>query len=165
LIQERESVSDVVQSACREALVNLSSFEYQGEGAFKHWLFTIALRKITARLRLRERRKLAGALELTIAQDPSDSGGSQLWQGYAQVFSPSQYAVRREEAERIEWAFEQLEDDQREIVLLSRVIGLSRKQIADEMHRSEEAVKKLLARALAHFARIVSGGADECSHS
>src|SRR5262245_60540622 len=45
-LRGKESVSDLVQSACREVLQHLGRFQYRGEGNFKHFLYTTALRKV-----------------------------------------------------------------------------------------------------------------------
>ena len=47
----KDSVSDFVQSVCRECLVEADAFEYRSEAAFRHWLFTLALRKVQDRAR------------------------------------------------------------------------------------------------------------------
>ncbi len=61
--------------------------------------------------------------------------------------SPSQHAVAHEQAERIERAMDKLPEDYREALLLARVVGLSRREMADRMGRSESAVRTLLTRA------------------
>src|SRR5262245_37224910 len=48
---ERESAGDIVQSVCREVLLDLPRFEYRGEEAFRRWFLTAALNKIRARAR------------------------------------------------------------------------------------------------------------------
>ena len=53
---------------------------------------------------------------------------------------------------RLEEAFEALEEDEREVVLLSRVAGLSRTEVADAMGRTENAVRNLLHRTLVKLA-------------
>src|SRR5688572_24377574 len=37
---------DLVQSVCREVLEDLGGFQYRGEGAFRHWLYTRAQNKL-----------------------------------------------------------------------------------------------------------------------
>ncbi len=61
----------------------------------------------------------------------------------------------RETIDLIERAFEELPDDHRQVILLARLVGLSRKEIADEMGRSEVAVRNLLSRALSQLAEIL----------
>ena len=49
-IRARESVSDLVQSVCREVIQHADRFQYGGEVGFKPWLYKTALRKIANRL-------------------------------------------------------------------------------------------------------------------
>jgi len=56
-----------------------------------------------------------------------------------------------EEIERVEAAFDKLSDDYRQVILLSRIVGLSHREVAREMGRNEAAVRKLLSRALARL--------------
>ena len=65
-----------------------------------------------------------------------------------------------EQAERIERAFQGLPPDYREVILLSRIVGLSRAEAAREMGRSESAVRNLLHRALAQLAQAVEDESD-----
>ena len=48
-ITGEESVSDLVQSTCREVIQRLDRFRYEGEDGFRWWLYTTALRKIRDR--------------------------------------------------------------------------------------------------------------------
>lgn len=51
LVLAKESVSDLAQSVCREALKDVAGFEYQGEAAFVRWFQTLALSKIIEKRR------------------------------------------------------------------------------------------------------------------
>ena len=157
-IRARESVSDLVQSVCREALQDVGSYQYRGEAAFKQWLFTMALRKVIDRGRYLERRQQASAVEVPLASEASamPSENSRLLECYASFCTPSQDAMIREETERIERALLQLPDEYREIIIEARIVGLSYAEIAEQTGRSDEAVRKLLARALARLARLLN---------
>ncbi len=82
---------------------------------------------------------------------PSQSGAS-FSNCYRSLVTPSREVVAKEEVERFETAFETLSEDYREVISLSRVVGLSQKKIALQMERSELAVRQLLHRALAALA-------------
>jgi DNA-directed RNA polymerase specialized sigma24 family protein len=51
LVIARDSVTDVVQSTCREVLQALPDHDYENEVHFRHWLYQTALRKIVDRSR------------------------------------------------------------------------------------------------------------------
>ena len=148
-VRARESNSDLVQSVCREVLAEIAHFEYRGESAFRHYLFTAALRKILDR-----GRSVAAARRHGMAA--ADGAEPDLVLQYSRSFSPSRRLIAREDAERLEAAFDALPDDQREVVVLSRVVGLSFAEIAGFMNRSENAVQKLHARALARVLTLLS---------
>ena len=77
---------------------------------------------------------------------------------YARFAAPSRAASSAEEIARIEQAFAGLPEDYREVILLSRVVGLDRASVAREMNRSEDSIRNLLHRALAKLGSLLSEG-------
>jgi len=152
-LRARESTSDLCQSACREVLAHADRFRYAGEDAFRHWLYTTAMRKIRNRQRywLAARRDAQRDVPLVAPSSP-DRSAAALLECYASICTPSKDAIAREAIERIETAFEELTSEQREVVLLARVVGLSHREIAARTGRSEGAVRTFLFRALARLA-------------
>jgi len=143
----RDGVSDVVQSACRDLLERLDGFQHGGEHAFRHWLYATAARKIADRFAFHgAERRNAGR------EAPPPEASAALAAAFAGLASPSQQAMGAEFLTRLEEAFEELEEDEREVVLLSRVAGLSRTEVADAMGRTENAVRNLLHRTLVKLA-------------
>lgn len=148
-LREREEADDLVQSVCREVLQQRPGFEYRGEGPFRHWLYTAALRKIADRAQYyRAIKRDARREQPLMASEAADAHSQQALRAWAGFYTPSQQAAAREELERIERALGELPEDYREALVLSRIVGLSRAEIAEHMGRSETAVKGLLARAL-----------------
>ncbi|HLU38683.1 MAG TPA: sigma-70 family RNA polymerase sigma factor [Planctomycetota bacterium] len=74
----------------------------------------------------------------------------------ARCTTPSRHAIAREELERVERAIAALPEAQQEVVVLARIAGLSRRAIAAELGRSEEAVRMLLHRGLAKVADVLA---------
>lgn len=68
--------------------------------------------------------------------------------------SPSQHAVRREQAVLLADALEQLPDDYREVIVLRHLEELSFPQIAEQMNRTLDSVKNLWTRALAKLRKV-----------
>ncbi|MFT7676274.1 MAG: RNA polymerase sigma-70 factor (subfamily 1) [Planctomycetota bacterium] len=152
LVRNREASSDLVQSVCREVLERADNFRYPSDAAFRRWLFTTALRKIM------DRRKFHLAEKRDVGRDlPIASEGAELavLQAYGKLTTPSQNAVVKEELERIEAAMDQLSEEQREVVSLSHVVGLSRAQIAEQVGKSEGSVRMLLHRSMARLAVLL----------
>lgn len=147
LVRAQESASDLAQSVCREVLLNLSTFRYGGEAGFRRWLFTTALRT----LQKKDEHWRAQKREAARVQRDETA----LLEQYRSFSSPSNRAVAREELERIEGAFDELDEDEREVITLARVVGLAHKEIAEVMGRSEGATRVLLHRSLAHLAEVL----------
>ncbi|HVS17035.1 MAG TPA: sigma-70 family RNA polymerase sigma factor [Planctomycetota bacterium] len=145
-LRVKESSSDIAQSVCRELLQGLDQFHWRGEDAFRGWLFTVALRKVADRAQ----HYGAAKRELGREQSPEDDAHAAdlLCRAYGSLSSPSGHAVARELAERIGRLFETLSDDEREVLTLARVAGLSRAEIGRRIGKSEGAVRVTLHRAL-----------------
>jgi RNA polymerase sigma-70 factor (ECF subfamily) len=77
----------------------------------------------------------------------------------AELSSPSEKAVQREQATWLAQALERLPEDYREVLVLHDLQELDFSEVARRMDRSVEAVKKLWARALARLRRSVGGDA------
>ena len=148
-VRARENESDVLQSVCREVLLGADRFRHAGEGAFKSWLYATTLRKLVDRKAFhRAEKRDVGRLE------PADVGA--LTDAYRRFSSPSQKALAADEIARLEAAFATLSDEYREVILLTRVVGLSRAEAAAEMGKTEDSVRNLLHRALARLADAVA---------
>jgi RNA polymerase sigma-70 factor (ECF subfamily) len=154
LIRANESCSDIVQSACREVLEHADRFQFKGEPQFRHWLFTTALRKITDR----QRYYLAGKRRPPLAKTPAPegSGDDGLVDCYAAALpSPSQEAIKNEDIEKLERAFDRLPKQDREVVILARIVGLPPAEIAKETGQTAGAVRVRLSRALTKLAVLM----------
>lgn len=140
----REAESDIVQSVCRELLTHEGRFRYGGEAGFRHWLYTTALRKIVDHDKHHTAQRRDVRREEVAASSPGLPD--------AAFASPSGVAVGREEIGRVAAALDRLEPDAREVILLSRVVGLGRADVAAEMGRTEDSIRNLLHRSLARLA-------------
>ncbi len=144
-IRARESSTDLLQSTCREVLQDLTRFEFRGEAQFKKWLYMTALRKILDydKFHRRERRDVKREAQVPVEEVVQDQA------------SPSQVAMGNEAERRLEEAFDQLPEDYKTVISLSRMIGLDHGEIAETMGRSREAVRVLLHRALARLSVLL----------
>ena len=149
-LRDKESCSDLVQSACREVLADLSEFEYREEAGFRRWLFRAAERKILDRARFHGREKRDAK-----RQEALPAGESGVLDCYASFCTPSQVAAAREEQERIEAAMEKLPETYREVLRLRHLLGLSNAEIGAEIGRSPEYARMLLGRARHRLAEVL----------
>ncbi|MBL8753211.1 MAG: sigma-70 family RNA polymerase sigma factor [Planctomycetes bacterium] len=155
-LRARESASDLVQSVCRELLQHQDAFRHPDDNGFQAWLFTTARRKIANRARDLMQQKRDVRREVG---DLTESAIGSLGVAYARVSTPSGKALLAEEVERLEAAIEQLPEEQREVLTLAHLAGLSRAEIGAQMERSEEAVRALLHRAKARLLILLDGHA------
>lgn len=146
LVARKESVSDLAQSVCREALEHAARLGLRDEAAFRRWLFTEAVRKVADRFEHWHAHKRDADREVDDAA---------LLDCYRSICTPSRAAAAREELARVEQAFARLDDDQRQVILLARVAALAHADVAREMNRSEGATRVLLHRALARLSGLL----------
>ena len=122
---------DVLQASFVRALHSMQRFEWRGDDSFRRWLESIAIHVTLDAVRHQGRRTV-----LRIDRDVQGDGAS-----------PSKGMRRQERLDRLEVSMKALSPDYRTVLRLSRMDGLSIKEIANQMGRSESAVKNLLLRA------------------
>lgn len=152
VVRARESISDLVQSVCGEAIADLGQFEFRGEPQFRHWLARQALHKIINKREYWQAQKRDFRRE----RPPAESAAAaSLLSQYASFCTPSRQASAREELQRVETAFDQLEPDHREAIMAHKVLGVGYPELAASMARSEGAVRNLVYRGLARLAALL----------
>lgn len=149
---DRESAVDLVQSVCRDVLENRERFRHDGEAGFRRWLFKTAYRKIADRHEFwgAQKRDPAGVAAL------DDRDAREALEVYGAFCSPSRDAIAREQVARIEQAIFDLPEEQRDVLSLAKIVGMSRSEIARELGKTEGAVRMLLHRALARLADVLA---------
>lgn len=158
MVTVRESSEDIVQSVCREVIQHADRFQHPSERAFKRWLFTTALRKLQNRREYWMAEKRAVDREVDLGSTWGTRSDAAFLAACRSFSSPSGHAMLREELQRVEDALALLKEDEREVIALAHVLGLSRSEIAKEMGRSEGAVRVLLHRALARLSAKLGQG-------
>jgi len=138
--------SDLVQSVCREALDGAPEFEFRDEPSFRSWLYTLALRKLVEKNRRITADKRDIRREQPIDAGTGDDTGPIV--ALASMVTPSVVAMGHESVRQLEAALDALSDEQREVLVLSRMVGLTHAQIAAQTGRTEEACRQTLRRAL-----------------
>ena len=126
-------------------LQGLDGFAYRGEGSFRAWLFTAALSKI------RQKGRFHRAEKRDVGREEDGRDGADQDRLYSGLVSPeaspSEGAIGNELSESIEQAMDKLPSDDREVLLLARVVGLTHREIAERTGRTERAVRSLVHRA------------------
>lgn len=160
-VRSQETDSDVLQSVCGELLQSLSGFEYRGEAAFRQWLYTAAVRKLVAKDRYYRTNKRDTHRNLQGVADPDASWSQSLAPMLAdQLASPSQQAMAAETRERLEQVLAAMPQEHREVIVMSRIAGLSHAEIAARLGIAPSSVRSALSRALARLGRLL-GSTDD----
>lgn len=146
-----ESVSDIVQSTCKEVLEHPEWFQTADEAKFRKWVLVTAQRKILNHARYwmagkRDRNKVQGLERPAIASETSVPEVAAIDR------TPSQEMISQEEMAKIARALERLPEDYRLVLRLSRHEGLSREEVAARLGRSEDSIRNLVSRALIRLA-------------
>ena len=151
-LRAKESAMDLAQSACKDVLENMHRYQHRGDSNFRRWLFTAAVRKVADRAEYYQAEKRDMHREVPVQTDDLNLIGKA-----CQTFlTPSRDAQGKEHLKLLEAAFDKLPEHYREVILLSRVVGLSHREIAEIMGRSESATRNLLYRALADLGQTLS---------
>ncbi|MEN0067598.1 MAG: sigma-70 family RNA polymerase sigma factor [Myxococcota bacterium] len=137
MIRNREDARDLTQEAFVKAFRKLSSF--RKESGFYTWLYRIAMNLAVDFTRSRKRRETAGFDEGVATRD-SSGNVAELHHGD----SPAKRIERQQLFEQIMGAMEKLSEDQKQVVLLRELEGLSYKEIADIMEIPEGTVMSRL---------------------
>ena len=140
-LRQRESCDDLVQSVCREWLEARRRNDLTDGPVGRGWLFAAARNKIRQRVRYFGEQKRDPVREVCL--DPG------LIAAYS-TLGPSRQAMRQEDIQRLEAAFDRLSDPHREVIALAKLAELPLAEVGQRMEgRSVAAVSMLLGRALA----------------
>ena len=157
-LQGKVDAADLVQETFLEAHRSFAQFRGTSEGELIGWLRQILVSRVMELIRRylgTQRRNIR--LERALAVE-LDESSRVLDQGLlASHGSPSQQAVRREQAVLLANALEQLPADYREVIILHHMEELSWPEVARRLGRSVHSVEKLWARALARLRRALGG--------
>jgi RNA polymerase sigma-70 factor (ECF subfamily) len=74
-----------------------------------------------------------------------------------QATTPSVIASRKEDLEKLEKAIDQLRPEYREIIILTKIDGLSYKEIGKRLGKSVDAVGMLLCRGMVALTSVFEG--------
>lgn len=137
MLRNREDARDITQEAFVKAFRNLEGFRL--EASFYTWLYRIAMNLAIDFTRKRKRRESAGFDEGIAARD-EDGGISEIHHGD----SPRKALERKQLFQQIMTAMDTLPEDQKQVILLRELEGLSYKEISEVMDIPEGTVMSRL---------------------
>ena len=154
-LQGKVDPSDLVQETFLQAQRKFAQFRGTTEGQIVAWLREILASRIAMLVRHYHTQKGDVRLERQLGEE-LDRSSEVL--GHALVAtgsSPSQHAVRREQAVLLADALAKLTGEYREVIIRRHLQGKSFPQVAREMGRSVDSVKNMWARAIARLRRLI----------
>ncbi len=146
---------DLAQDVLMRALRGLGDFTYKNEGDLIRWLSRItqnALRDHVDRLHAGKRdiRK-----EIPLQAQGQTTGGRRF--GVAERLAsttPSVIMSKREDLSKLEKAIDALKPEYRDVIILTKIEGLSYGEIGSRLNKSADAVRMLVSSALAELTSV-----------
>lgn len=146
---------DLVQDTFISALRGLENFTYQNEGDFLRWLSTIAENRLRDNLKKFHADKRDIRKEMSLNNNRQSSQDSFVkMAGPVDSTTPSVIMSRREELDGLEKALDKLKPEYKEVILLTKIEGLSSKELGDKLGKAPGAVRMLLSRAMIALANV-----------
>jgi RNA polymerase sigma-70 factor (ECF subfamily) len=148
----KEQSVDVVQDTLIHAFSGLDGFTYKNEGDFVRWLSKIAENELRGSLKKlhADKRDIRKEVRLDNYRETA-AGGFGRKPGPIEATTPSVIMSRKEDLDKLEKAIDTLKTEYREVIILTKIDGLSYKEIAGRLGKSSEAVRKLVSRAMAEL--------------
>ena len=138
-------VDDVLQETLLRAYRDIEKFDYRGSGAFMNWLARIADHVIADLARSHGRIKRAGE-DVRFRSEGNPGGPEPI-----DSMTPSRIFRENEELGKLIAKLDLLPDDYRTAIMLAKVEGLTTREMAERLGKSNEAVALLVHRAVKRF--------------
>ncbi len=148
-LRPRLDSMDLVQDALVSALGGLEQFTYKNEGDFLRWLAKIAQNTLRDNLDKLYTHKRDVRKEIQhIDNERTTAGAFVANAGPVDATTPSVIMSRKEDLDKLEEAIDRLKPEHREVIVLTKIEGLSYKEIGRKLGKSADAVGMLLSRAM-----------------
>ncbi len=159
-LQGKADASDIVQETFLQANLGFDEFQGQTERQLLQWLRQILASRLAGLVRrYYQTQQRDPRLERDMARELDRSSMALDRALLAGESSPSHGAARREQGVLLAEALEQLPADYREVIILHNLQGLTFSDVAGQMQRSPEAVRKLWIRGLAKLRGLLGDDA------
>jgi len=141
---------DLVQDVFVSALKDLGNFTYKNEGDFVRWLSGITENRLRDNLdKLHaDKRDIRKEVRLNTHRPTIEDSFAAALEPI-DATTPSVIISKREEFDKLAKAIDALKPEYREVIVLTKVEGLSYREIGDKLGRSADAARMLFSRAMA----------------
>ncbi len=141
---------DVVQDVLVSALKDLGDFTYRDDGDFLRWLSKVAENRLRDNVDKLHAGKRDIRKEVRLdSRGPATGNRFGGMVGPIEATTPSVIMSRKEDLDELAKAMDELKPEYKEVIVLTKIEGLSYKEIAGRLGKSDEAVRKLVSRAMA----------------
>jgi RNA polymerase sigma-70 factor, ECF subfamily len=146
---------DIVQDTLICAIRGLDRFTYTDEGDFTRWLSHITENRLRDNLDKLHADKRDIRREKPLNSDKGDGQQSRV-QPIEPLYTvtPSVEIEKKEQLDRLELAMDTLKAEYKEVIVLTKIEGMSYKEAADKLGKSPNALRMLLCRALAALSEV-----------
>lgn len=154
MVNQEQDALDLSQEAFVRAWRGLPAFRLDAK--FSTWLYRLTSNICIDFLRSQKNRR---TVSMTVEEDQEES---QQWQLPDPAPGPEQQTMEREQAQQIKQAMDKLSPDQRQILTLRAIHGLSYAEIGQIMSLKEGTVKSRLNRTRQQLKEILMPGGNPC---
>jgi len=149
---------DLVQDVFIHAFQGLGGFTYTNEGDFVRWLSKITQNVLRDNLDKLHAAKRDIRKELPLGRHRSTTGrGLRGIPGGLDAMTPSVIMSKGEDLAKLEKAIDELKPEYRDVIVLSKIEGLSYKEIGKRLGKSPDAVRMLMPSAMAELTTVFMG--------
>jgi RNA polymerase sigma-70 factor (ECF subfamily) len=145
---------NLVQDAFISALRSLENFTYKNEGDFLRWLSQIAENRIRDHVDKLHTNKRDIHKEIPLNNNRQSQDSFVRTLGPVTSTTPSMIISRQEELDKLEKAIDKLKPEYREVIVLSKIEGLSHADIGKKLGKKPHVVCMLLSRAMTALADV-----------
>jgi RNA polymerase sigma-70 factor (ECF subfamily) len=151
-LKARIDASDIVQQTCLSAFRRIGEFHGSSPAQFAAWLQQIQQHNLQNAIRDQlQTQKRGDGREGALPDAVGD----------ARADTPSQQAMRREAAEALSRALEQLPDEERQALRLRYLEGLTLVQVCERLDLTKDAAVWLLQKGLKHLRQWLPREVDD----
>jgi RNA polymerase sigma-70 factor (ECF subfamily) len=147
-LRSKQESMDIVQDAFISALRSLDNFTYQNEGDFLRWLSKIVENRIRDNIEKLHANKRDVRKEIPLNNTSATQDTIVGTFEPIDTATPSLIMSKGEGLNKLEKAIGELKPEYREVIILTKIEGLSHKEVGEKLGKSPDAVRMLLARAM-----------------
>jgi RNA polymerase sigma-70 factor (ECF subfamily) len=152
-LRSRMESMDLVQDVLYAVLRDLGNFTYENEGDFLRWLSRIVENRLRDHVDGLHAQKRDIRREVPLGGYESSTQANRAVPAQpTDTKTPSAVVSEMQEYARLEEALDGLRPEYRQVILLTKIEGLSYKEVGERLGRSSEAARALVARAMTALA-------------